>query len=110
MIVIVPHRDLELKLIKSQKEIIRQLAEKEADKIFYASIPLWIKTDFESVEQAKKQIKSVTVLEPQYDDEGIFCPVEIESVSGDVFESKLDFIRHCEERSDVAIQTYDVNP
>ena len=106
MIVIVPHRDLELKLINSQKKLIR-LIFKSSSFTPYAAMPLWIPTTFETVEQAKKEIKSVTVLEPEYADDCIVCPVKIESAGGDVLESKLDFIRHCEKCSDVAIQSYD---
>ena len=132
MIVIVPHRDLELKLINSQKKIIRQIIQSNADVIPYAAMPLWIPVEFETVEQAKKEIQKVTVMAPEYDEEGCFvCPVKIENVNGDTLQSKLDFIRglprfarndeigtsvpcndvqsfrHCEERSDVAIQSYD---
>ena len=94
MIVIVPHRDLELKLINSQKKIIRQIIQSNADVIPYAAMPLWIPVEFETVEQAKKEIQKVTVMAPEYDEEGCFvCPVKIENFNGDTLQSKLDFIR-----------------
>ena len=106
MIVIVPHRDLELKLINAQKKIIKENFDYDKEVIPYAAMPLWIPTDFASVEEAKNAITKVTVLGPEYDGKGSFvCPVQIETAGGNVLESKLDFIRHCE-RS-VAIQTYD---
>ena len=122
MIVIVPHRDLELKLINAQKKIIKQIFDYDKNIIPYAAMPLWITTDFASVEEAKNAITKVTVLAPQYDEnkEGLFCPVQIGTNDGNILESKLNFIhglprfarndddgttplRHCEERSDVAI-------
>ena len=111
MIVIVPHRDLELKLINAQKKLIKEIFKGDNGITPYAAMPLWIPVDFKTVEQAKAEITKVTVLAPEYDDdEGCFvCPVKIECAGGDVLESKLDFVRglprHCE-RS-VAIQAYD---
>ena len=94
MIVIVPHRDLELKLINSQKKIIRQIIQSNADVIPYAAMPLWIPVEFETVEQAKKEIQKVTVMAPEYDEEGCFvCPVKIECADGKILERKLDFVR-----------------
>ena len=113
MIVIVPHRDLELKLITAQKKIIKEIYDCNIEMIPYAVMPLWIQTDFESVDDAKKEITHVSILAPEYDDEqkGLVCPVKIEKKNGNIFESELNFIsglpRHCEERSDVAIQAYD---
>ncbi|MBO7583397.1 MAG: hypothetical protein J6T20_06370 [Treponema sp.] len=133
MIVIVPHRDLELKLINAQKKLIKEIFKGDNGITPYAIMPLWIPVDFKTVEQAKAEITKVTVLAPEYDDdEGcFFCPVKIECAGGDFLESKLDFVRglprsarndeigtfvpcndvqsfrHCEERSDVAIQAYD---
>ena len=123
MIVIVPHRDIELKLINSQKKIIKDIFDFDKEQLPYAAMPLWIQTDFESVELAKKEITQVTVFAPEYDDEqkSLVCPVKIEKKNGNIFESELNFIsglprfarndvqsfRHCEERSDVAIQAYD---
>ena len=122
MIVIVPHRDLELKLINAQKKLIKEIFKGDNGITPYAAMPLWIPVDFKTVEQAKAEITKVTLLTPEYNDKGCFvCPVEIECAGGDVLESKLDFVRglprsarndvqsfrHCEERSDVAIQSYD---
>ena len=92
MVVIVPHPTEELRLIKYQKELIRSLFTPGA--LIYAHQPLWITTTFESVEQAKKEIKSVTVLAPEYEEngEGVFCPVKIETLGGDCLESRLNFI------------------
>ena len=94
MIVIVPHRDLELKLINSQKKIIKEIFDYKKECFPYAVMPLWIPTDFTSVEEAKNAITKVTVLPPEYDEnkEGLFCPVQIETASGNVLESKLNFI------------------
>ena len=106
MIVIVPHRDLELKLINAQKKIIRQIFDYDKKIIPYAAMPLWIPTEFETLDEAKNAITKVTVLAPEFDGKGCFvCPVQIETTGGNVLESRLDFIRHCE-RS-VAIQAYD---
>ena len=122
MIVIVPHRDLELKLINAQKKLIKEIFKGDNGIMPYAAMPLWIPVDFKTVEEAKAEITKVTVLAPEYDEEGCFvCPVKIENVNGETLQSKLDFIRglprfarndvqsfrHCEERSDVAIQSYD---
>ena len=92
MVVITPHPTEELKLIKYQKELIRRLF--TSGTLIYAHQPLWIPTDFESVDQAKKEIKSVTVLASEYDEkkECIICPVKIETAGGEYLESKLDFI------------------
>ena len=92
MVVIVPHPDIELKLVKAQKKMISLISDGRGENIIYPSMPLWIKTPFESVEQAKKEIKSVTVLEPEYDDDCITCPVKIECAGGDILKSNLDFI------------------
>ena len=107
MIVIVPHRDLELKLINAQKKIIRQIFDYDKKIIPYAAMPLWIPTEFATIEEAKNVITKVTILAPKYDKnkEGLFCLVQIETNDENILESKLDFIRHCE-RS-VAIQAYD---
>ena len=118
MIVIVPHRDLELKLINAQKKLIKEIFKGDNGIMPYAAMPLWIPVDFKTVEEAKAEITKVTVLAPEYDeDEGYFvCPVKIENVNGDTLQSKLDFIRGLqpfavpelvEGRNDVAIQSYD---
>ena len=67
MIVIVPHRDLELKLINAQKKIIKQIFDYNEKIIPYAAMPLWIPTDFTTVEEAKNAITKVTVTAPQID-------------------------------------------
>ncbi|MBO4532332.1 MAG: hypothetical protein J5726_01350 [Treponema sp.] len=115
MIVITPHPTEELKLIKYQKELIRRLFTPGA--LIYAHQPLWIPAQFESIEQAKKEIKSVTVLAPEYDEngEGVFCPVRIQTVGGECLESKLDYIHglprfarndeHCHCERSAAIHT-----
>ena len=94
MIVIVPHRDIELKLINTQKKIIKQIFDYNKEVIPYAAMPLWIPVEFASVEEAKNAITKVTVLAPEYDDnqETLFCSVQIETASGKVLESKLNFI------------------
>ena len=94
MIVIVPHRDIELKLINAQKKIIKDIFNNENNCIPYAAMPLWIQTDFENVEQAKKEITHVTVFAPEFDDkqECLICSVEIKTLDG-IKKSKLDFIR-----------------
>ena len=98
MIVIVLHRDLELKLINAQKKIIKQIFDYNEKIIPYAEMPLWISTKFASVEEAKNAITKVTILAPEYDEnkQGLFCPVQIKTNDGNILESKLDFIRHCE--------------
>ena len=110
MIVIVPHRDLELKLINAQKKIIKQIFDYNEKIIPYAAIPLWIPTDFATIEDAKNAITKVTVLAPEYNEnnECLFCPVQIGTNDGNILESKLNFIhglprrpaprndRHCE--------------
>ena len=92
MIVIVPHQDIELKLIKAQKNLIAQFADNN-DNIVYPAMPLWINTDFTSVEDAKKQIKKITVHNPEFDDveKALVCPVEIETMNG-IIKNKLNFI------------------
>ena len=97
MIVIVPHRDLELKLINAQKKLIKEIFKGDNGITPYAIMPLWIPVDFKTVEQAKAEITKVTVLAPEYDDDiGTFVPC-----------NDVQSFRHCEERSDVAIQAYD---
>ena len=99
MIVITPHPTEELRLIKYQKELVRCLFTPGA--LVYAHQPLWIPANFESVEQAKKEIKSVNVSAPEYDEEreSFICPVKIETVGGTCLESKLDFIHGLPHRS-----------
>ena len=101
MIVIVPHRDLELKLINAQKKIIKQIFDYNNDIIPYASMPLWIPTNFATVEDAKNAITKVTVKAPEFDinKEGIFCPVQISTNNGNILESKLNFITGLPRRS-----------
>lgn len=111
MIVIVPHLDLELKLITAQKKIIRQIFDINNQIIPYSAMPLWIYTDFESVQQAKEKITGITILAPEYNEQKgcLVCPVEITSDDG-IINGSLDFIhlrRHYEERSDVAIHITD---
>ena len=109
MIVIVPHQDIELKLIKAQKKIIKEILESANEIVPYAAMPLWIQLDFNTVQEAKAAIRKVTVLKPKFDDNQkiIFCPVEIETKEG-IVESKLDFIYcHCKECSDQATQLDD---
>ena len=107
MIVIAPHQDLELKLINAQKKIIKQIFDINNQIIPYSAMPLWIPTEFESVQQAKQKITDITILAPEYDEPKgcLVCPVEIKTDDG-IINSRLDFIhlrRHCEDRSDVAI-------
>ena len=111
MIVIAPHSDLELKLINAQKKIIKQIFYINNQIIPYSAMPLWIHTNFESVQQAKAKITDITILAPEYDVQKgyLVCPVEIKTDDG-IVNSSLDFIhlrRHCEERSDVAIHITD---
>ncbi len=111
MIVIAPHSDLELKLINAQKKNIKHIFDINNQIIPYSAMPLWIHTDFESVQQAKQKITDITILAPEYDKqkECLVCPVEIKTIDGTIT-SRLDFIhlnRHCEERSDVAIHIDD---
>jgi len=113
MIVLTPHPTEELRLIKYQKELVRCLFTPGA--LVYAHQPLWIPANFESVEQAKKEIKSVTLLVPEYDEEKecFICPVKIETFGGTCLESKLDFIHglprrarndcHCERSAAIHI-------
>ena len=103
MIVLTPHPTEELKLIKYQKELVRRLFTPGA--LIYAHQPLWIPANFESVEQAKKEIKSVTISAPEYDEERecYICPVKIETVGGTCLESKLDFIHELPRRSAIHI-------
>ena len=103
MIVITPHPTEELRLIKYQKELVRCLFTPGA--LVYAHQPLWIPANFESVEQAKKEIKSVNVSAPEYDEEreSFICPVKIETVGGTCLESKLDFIHGLPRRSAIHI-------
>ncbi len=79
MIVIIPHPTEELILIREQKKMISYLFEK--GKIIYAHMPLWIPTDFETLEQAKNEITGITINTPQFDEEQkcIECPVEIKT-------------------------------
>jgi hypothetical protein len=111
MIVIVPHLDLELKLITAQKKIIRQIFDINNQIISYSAMPLWIHTDFESLQQAKEKITGITILAPEYNEQKgcLVCPVEITSDDG-IINGSLDFIhlhRHCEKRNDIAINLDD---
>ena len=112
MIVIVPHRDLELKLINAQKKIIKQIFDYNEKIIPYAAIPLWIPTDFATIEDAKNAITKVTVLAPEYNEnnECLFCPVQIGTNDGNILESKLNFIhglpRRAAPRNDVGDKTF----
>ena len=92
MIVIALHPTEELRLRKLQKELIRCLFEPDA--LIYAHQCLWIKTDFKSVEQAKNEIKNVTILAPEYDEDAgcVVCPVTIQTLKGNEFESRLKLI------------------
>ena len=105
MIVIVPHRDLELKLINAQKKLIKEIFKGDNGITPYAAMPLWIPVDFKTVEEAKAEITKVTVLAPEYDEnEGyLVCTVEIECAGGNVLKSQLALVRglprsarHCE--------------
>ncbi len=91
-IVIALHPDQELILVRSQKTIISSLFEK--GKIIYASMPLWIPTAFNSVQEAKKQITGITINAPLYDMEKgcLSCPVLIKTKRGD-FKSSLAFVK-----------------
>ena len=111
MIVIVPHKDIELKLINSQKNIIKNIINNTNNQIPYAFMPLWIKTDFSSTNDAKEKIQRIIILNPEYnDDNSLVCPVKIETEKG-ILKSKLNFICnascHCEERSDTIIHIDD---
>ena len=66
MIVIAPHPTEELKLIKYQKALIKKLF--VPDVIIYAHQPLWIETDFTSVQEAKESITGVTLTGIEYDE------------------------------------------
>ena len=101
MIVIVPHRDIELKLINAQKKLIKQIFDYNKNIIPYAAMPLWIPTDFTTVEEAKNAITKVTVLAPQFDEnkEVLFCPVQIGTKDGKLLQSKLNFIHGLPRRS-----------
>lgn len=92
MIVIALHPTEELRLIKLQKELVKEFFVPGG--LVHAHQPLWIETGFESVEQAKKEITNVTILAPQYDEvEGcVVCPVKIQVANGKELESRLDFI------------------
>ena len=94
MIVIVPHQDIELKLIKAQKKIIKEILESANEIVPYAAMPLWIQLDFNTVQEAKAAIRKVTVLKPEFDDnqKSIICPVKIETKES-IIESKLAFIQ-----------------
>ena len=112
MIVIVPHPDIELKLINAQKNIIRQLFDINKKLLPYSAMPLWIATEFDSLQQAKTQIKGITIMAPKYDEEKgcLVCPVEIQTDDG-IIKSCLDFIHkaqgHCEEPGNEAIHIAD---
>ena len=112
MIVIVPHRDLELKLINAQKKIIKQIFDYDKKIIPYAAMPLWIPTNFTTVDEAKNAITKVTVQAPEYDEnkEGLFCHVQIETSGGHILKSKLNFIhglpRRAAPRNDVGDDTF----
>ncbi|MBR5400440.1 MAG: hypothetical protein IK102_01405 [Treponema sp.] len=97
VIVIALHPTEELRLIKLQKELVKEFFVPGG--LVHAHQPLWIETGFESVDQAKKEIKSVSILAPEYEDEWVVCPVKIEKVDGSVFEGKLNFIDGLPHRS-----------
>ena len=94
MIVIVPHQDLELKIIKTQKELIKKLYDKANKIIPYTAMPLWINTDFTSVEEAKKAIQKIIILPAEYDEikNEIICPVEISIKDGNS-DSSLSLVK-----------------
>ena len=66
MIVVAPHPTEELKLIKYQKALIKKLFVPGV--IIYAHQPLWIETDFTSVQEAKESITGVTLTGVEYDE------------------------------------------
>ncbi len=88
-----------MKLIQAQKKIIGELINKNDGSIPYAGMPLWIKTEFENVEQAKKEITGITIISPEYDEQKkcFVCPVKIKTNTR-IINSNMDFInRHCED-------------
>lgn len=82
MIVIIPHQTEELKLIRFQKELIKQLNYQKD--IFYAQQPLWIEIeDFspsskEELKELSKKLKNLRFSSLKKDDEGFFLQAEIE--------------------------------
>ena len=98
-IAVAPHPTEELKLIKYQKELVRRLF--TPGTLVYAHQPLWIPTNFNTVQEAKEKITEVTLTGLEYDEkrECFICPVKIGTVDGTCLESKLDFIHGLPRRS-----------
>ena len=77
-IAVAPHPTEELKLIKYQKELVRWLF--TPGTLVYAHQPLWIPTNFTSVQEAKEKITGVTLTGVEYDEKSkmIVCIGEVE--------------------------------
>ena len=76
-IAVAPHPTEELKLIKYQKELVRRLF--TPGTLVYAHQPLWIPTNFTSVQEAKEKITEVTLTGLEYDEKSkmIVCIGEV---------------------------------
>ena len=80
-IAVAPHPTEELKLIKYQKELVRRLF--TPGTLVYAHQPLWIPTNFTSVQEAKEKITGVTLTGVEYDEKNkmVMCVGEVEGGS-----------------------------
>ena len=76
-IAVAPHPTEELKLIKYQKELVRRLF--TPGTLVYAHQPLWIPTNFTSVQEAKEKITGITLTGMEYDEKNkmVVCVGEV---------------------------------
>ena len=76
-IAVAPHPTEELKLIKYQKELVRRLF--TPGTLVYAHQPLWIPTNFTSVQEAKEKITGINLTGMEYDEKNkmVVCVGEV---------------------------------
>ncbi|MCR5189273.1 MAG: hypothetical protein K6C97_10085 [Treponema sp.] len=82
MLVVIPHPTEELKLIRFQKELIKEV--NQGGCILYAHQPLWIELeDFsagskEELKKLSKEISSISFSSLEMDDEDVFLNTEVD--------------------------------
>lgn len=83
MVVIIPHPTEELKLIKFQKELIRQL--NTDSKVYYAHQTLWLKLSENFSASTKSELKAIgqsisqiNFFPPEYQNDDVVIPVMID--------------------------------
>lgn len=82
MTVIIPHPDVELKIVKIQQELLKHLFNSAPDFIFFKNFPLWIQLnnlsdEKQNLKNTAKTIKKVSFGRFQYENNKIFMEVTI---------------------------------